>query len=149
MKLSNLKAVFSAPLWVCMVIALVGCAEPSDKGDKQAAIEKANAFYQAIEGKDFKKAASLFSPTFYKSIKSTPEQWIAHLEELHKEYGDMKRFDMTRVITSSNYGGVVLLLKFKVYYTKHNAFEAITFAPPPNENHLEIMDYTVKLDKFD
>jgi len=130
-----------------MILAVVGCSGPSDSGDKQVAVHKADAIYQAIKAKDFKKAASLFSPQFYKT--NTPERWAAHLEDLHKEFGDLKHYDLKKVLTSSNFNGVNITLKYKAHYTKHDAFEEMTFATQPSGGRLEIMDYKVELDKFD
>jgi len=129
------------------LIAVVGCSRHGASGDERAAIQKAKSIYLAIENNDFKRAASQFSPQFYQKI--SPEQWIEHLKSIHEKFGDLKHFDLKRVITSSNYNGVVLILKYKVFYSKHDAFEEMTFAPQPSVGHLEIMNYTVKLDKFD
>lgn len=147
MKHSILGAVCQSVLWGCVALAVVGCAGASDSGDKNVAVQKANVIYQAIKDKDFKKAAGLFSPKFYET--TSPARWTAHLEDLHNKFGDLKRYELKKVITNSNYNGVNITLKYKTYYTKHDAFEEMTFATQPSGGRLEIMDYKVELDKFD
>ena len=131
-----------------MISAVFGCSSgPSDTGDKSEATHKADAIYQAIKAKDFKKAASLFPPQFYRI--TTLEDWTAHLKSLHEKFGDLTRYKLVKVITTSNYNGVDITLKYKVFYTKHNAFEEMTFASQPSGGRLSLMNYKVELDTLD
>lgn len=147
----NMKLLFHSTvcrftLGIGVALSVAGCTAPNGPSDKQQAILKADAIYKAIEAKDFKKAASLYSPQFYKT--TTPEKWIAHLEDLHKQFGDLKRYDLKKVITNSNYNGVDLTLKYKTHYTKHDAFEEMTFATQPGGGQLAILGYKVEMDRF-
>lgn len=134
-------------LWACVVVAIAGCSGTGDSGEKKVAVQKADAIYRAIKAQDFETAAALFPPQFYRT--TTRQDWVAHLKSLHEKFGDLKRYKLARVITSSNYNGVNFTLKYKAFYTKHNAFEEMTFATEPSGGRLRLMDYKVELDKFD
>ncbi len=148
MNCPKFSTAYRSALWACVVVAVVGCSSgPSDSGDKKDATETADAIYQAIKVKDFKRAASLFPPQFYRI--TTREDWTAHLKSLHEKYGDLKRYKLTKVITTSNYNGVNVTLKYKTFYTKHDAFEEMTFASQPSGGRLQLMNYKVELDTID
>ncbi len=148
MNYSTFSTVYRSALWACVVVTVVGCSSgPIDTGDKKDAMRTADAIYKAIKDKDFKQAASLFPPQFYRT--TTRDDWMAHLKSLHDKYGDLKHYKLIKVITTSNYNGVDITLKYKVFYTKHDAFERLTFASQPSGGRLQLMNYKVELDTID
>lgn len=148
MKSAKFRTAYRSVLWACLITAIAGCSSgPIDSGDKQDAMHTADAIYKAIKDKDFKQAAALFPPQFYRT--TTREDWIAHLQSLHDKFGDLKSYKLAKVLTSSNYNGVDITLKYKVFYTKHSAFEQMTFATQPSGGRLQLMNYKVELDRFD
>lgn len=97
----------------------------------------------AIQHNDFEKAATLYSKEFYRV--TTPQRWQAHLEEVHRKFGDLKQVNLHRVIVNSVYSGTRIILKYKNHYSKHDAFETVTFESQLNEEGMNIVAH--KIDK--
>ena len=132
--------------WACAVAAAACGQIPDRSADAQAAEQHVAAIYQAIEAKDFSKAAAMYSPLFYK--EHSEDEWAGHLQELNKQLGDLQSFRLTKVISNSNFSGVFLTLKYKTHYSKHDAFEQFVFTTPPGGGKLQVVSHKVDIDTF-
>lgn len=133
----------SVVVLLLMVLAMAGCARNEGPTGKQIAIKKATAILDAIKANDFKHAASLYSSQFYKV--TTPAKWQAHLEQIHKKYGDLKSYRLEKVIVNSVYSGARFSLKYRCNYAKRDAVETMVFFRPINGDKIQIATHQMEI----
>lgn len=124
-------------------VVITGCAQNSGPTGEDVAKQKAAAIFKAIEEKDFKKAASLYSKEFYRV--TTPLRWQAHLEEVHDKFGDLENVNLHKVVINSVYSGTRVILKYKNHYSKHDAFETVAFDDQLNEKGMNVVAHKIDM----
>ena len=122
---------------------IAGCSQVNGPTGKDFAKEKAAAIFKAIRQNDFKKAASLYSKEFYRV--TSPKRWQAHLEEVHQKFGDLENVSLHKVIVNSVYSGTRIILKYKNDYSKHDAFETVTFDNQLNKKGMNVVAHKIDM----
>jgi len=113
------------------MLCLAGCAQESSV---QEATQTADGFFQAVKSRDFDKAGEFFvdSPTQPRQL------WVDQLRENNARLGDLESYALVSKLVNTVYSGARYTLKYKVKYSKHEAFETLILFGGVSGNPVQI-----------
>ena len=128
-------------------LVLAGCNPTADKGQAE---QVAAAYFDAIRGHDYERAASLYAPQFYE--RTPRDKWIGTLRTVNQKLGDLQSYEQTkwnvRASATTSGSGTSVELEYRVMYSKYPAVGAFTLAKPAGANAVQIVGHRINSEGF-
>jgi hypothetical protein len=98
---------------------LAGCSDP---GNTMAHAEQlATGYYQALQNKDFEKAAGFF----FDQADAPRQQWLDQIREYNSKLGDLQSYKLMNETVNTVYSGTRYILRYRTQYSKSPAMETL------------------------